>query len=376
MAILETTSINRDKLKSQFALPEGIYLLNHSVGGQPVAAQAAIGKFLASWQNQGARAWKEWLGNLSNFNQSLAQLLNTKPEYLCPQANVTQALANILSALPSGRKKIVLSELDFPSLGYLLQQHDFELHWIKADEFLNPEAWAQAIDQQTLAVLATHVISFNSYRAPVTEIIQCAKDKQAISVIDVAQAVGVVPIDAHAWQSDFIIGTCAKWLCGGPGAGWLWMNPNGLKTYFPKNIGWFAHEAPFEMDIYDFRHAKSAARFFGGTPPILPYVAATEGVNLINQIGIETIFQHNQALTQHMVENLQQQGKTILTPVNPAQRGGTICIEVDKPQALIQALNDHNIYFDVRKNKILRLSPHIYNDFNEVSQTLEILEKF
>jgi selenocysteine lyase/cysteine desulfurase len=184
----------------------------------------------------------------------------------------------------------------------------------------------------------------------------------------VAQAAGVVPIDVQDWQADFVVGSSIKWLCGGPGAGYLWLNDRALEQVRPLDVGWFSHENPFEFDIAHFRYAPNARRFWGGTPSVLPYVVARAGIEQIRAIGLETVAAHNQRLTNRLVELAQENGWRLLTPVEAEQRGGTVCIDLPGAAEVVARLERAGIMVDFRPSFGVRFSPHVYVTEEEIEE--------
>jgi len=190
--------------------------------------------------------------------------------------------------------------------------------------------------------------------------------------VDIAQSVGVVPIDLAAWNAGFVIGSCVKWLCGGPGAGFLWVSPERLAACEPTDVGWFSHENPFEFDMHNFRYAADALRFWGGTPSVQPFVTAANSIRLMHKIGIEKIRAHNLNLTQQIIDAVD--ANNVVTPANPEKRGGTMVLHYPAKQqdALCSRLDQAQVGFDVRPTGI-RMSPHIYNDTEQIQAVIELL---
>jgi kynureninase len=193
-------------------------------------------------------------------------------------------------------------------------------------------------------------------------------------VVDVAQSVGVVPIDLAQWQADFVIGSCVKWLCGGPGAGFLWVSPDRINQCHPRDVGWFSHEAPFEFDIRNFRFAPDAMRYWGGTPSIQPYVLATNSLKIFNQLGIEQIRTHNLALTDQLLHGVSDEN--CVSPREPALRGGTVVLQYAEEQLhrIAKNLEAEEVSFDLRRTGV-RLSPHIYNEGEEIARVLACVSR-
>lgn len=367
-----------ENYQASFVPAEGIYLLNHSVGRPPVTTrQACIDGFLDPWENGGENVWPRWIESIEGFRSALANLLKGDVGSFCPQVNLSSALTKVLSAvtLPTNKRTILYTEQDFPSIAFVLQQAQKNGYTLRAlpnnADTLDPNAWDQYLSDDVGLALITHVHSNTGIQTPVADICRLARDRDIITVVDIAQSVGVVPIDLTAWRADFVIGSCVKWLCGGPGAGFLWVHPARLPECQPTDVGWFSHENPFEFDIHNFRYAKDALRFWGGTPSVQPYVTATNSIELLHGIGIETLRQHNLELTQLIIEAVNRDN--LVTPSAPAQRGGTVVLKFADAdlEALSARLRNAGVGFDIRPTGI-RLSPHIYNSAEEISRVIEL----
>jgi selenocysteine lyase/cysteine desulfurase len=365
----------------KFHTPPGTYLLSHSVGCLPKTTRAAQAEFFELWQTKGGNAWDDWLEAVEAFCQSLAVLFNGRSPQFCPQVNISSAVSKIIASLPPrpGKKIILLSELDFPSVGFTLEQAerlDYQLRRIPAQAGTFPlEQWADYLTGDVQMVLITHVLYGNSYRNPVKEIVALAREQEIYTVVDIAQSAGVVPIDFQEWQADFVVGSCIKWLCGGPGAGFLWVNEADIQQFRPLDVGWFSHENPFEFDITHFRYAPDARRFWGGTPSVLPTIVARAGIEQIGAIGPQIIQTHNQRLTGRLIQAAQEHGWPLLTPTEPEQRGGTVCIGFPNPAEVVAALAAAQVQVDYRPAFGVRFSPHIYVSEEAVLETAELLQK-
>jgi len=368
-----------ESYKESFVPARGIYLLNHSVGRPPVTTREAwIDSFIDPWEQGGEEVWPCWLEVIDGFRAALAQLLNSAAGNFCPQVNLSSALTKILQSfsLPEQRQTLLYTEQDFPSIAFVLQQaakNGFVLRAIPAGaDTLDPAVWSAYLTPDVGLVLLTHVHSNTGRQIPVAEISAMAREREVLSVVDIAQSVGVVPIDLKSWQADFVIGSCVKWLCGGPGAGFLWVAPERVGECEPVDVGWFSHESPFEFDMHNFRYAADALRFWGGTPSVQPYATAASSIRLLSRIGLTTIREHNLALTQLIIDAVDS--NTLVTPVEPQCRGGTVVLNyaADEQNQVCARLREAGVLFDERPTGI-RLSPHIYNDAEEIAVVLSLL---
>jgi len=219
-------------------------------------------------------------------------------------------------------------------------------------------------------VLISHVHYNTSTRTPVQAIVELARQRQIFSLVDIAQSSGVVPIDLIQWQADVVLGSCVKWLCGGPGAGFLWINPLVVEQFEPVDAGWFSHKTPFEFDIKHFQYADDASRFWGGTPSVVPFAIAANSINTIADIGVEQIAAHNRRLTRKIIDAMDP--ATLQTPEADLQRGGTLVLKLAHQQEIESRLSNAAVRFDARALGI-RLSPHIYNSDSEIEQVIDCL---
>ena len=367
--------------RETFALGEGIYLLNHSVGRPPHSARAAANTgFFEPWQKGAAEPWQAWFDVVDRFRSAIGDLLGGSAEHVCPQANLSSALTKIVHALPrrTGRDTIVYTEADFPSMGFVLAmagRAGFRLRCIPdTADFATLDCWESAFDDDCCLALVTHVHSNTSRQVAVEDICSLAREREIMTVVDVAQSAGIVPIEFSRWDADFIVGSCVKFLCGGPGAGFLWVNDRVLHECRPTDVGWFSHDDPFEFDIHQFRYAESALRFWGGTPAVLPYAVAENSLEILIGIGIERIRAHSLELTQAIIGSVPR--TCLFSPARPASRGGTVVLDFGEQQAeAAAALTDAGVHFDLRRTG-MRLSPHIYTSKKDIETVIDCLAPF
>ncbi|WP_241505930.1 aminotransferase class V-fold PLP-dependent enzyme [Parahaliea mediterranea] len=364
-----TDGLLEPRWRACYAATPGIYLLSHSVGRMPASAQEALHQgFLAPWEAGQGEPWPQWMAALQAFPQALARLLNTRPEAICPQVNVSSGLTKVLGAqrLDANRNVIVFSERDFPSLGFVIEQAQklgYRPRMLPAQHNLQDvQVWADALAEDVHTVLLTHAWSNTGQLAPVAEVAALARERGVFSVVDVAQSLGVIPIDLQQWGADVVLGSCVKWCCGGPGAGFLWLSPERFEALEPLDVGWFSHRDPFAFDIHHFDYAPDAARFMGGTPSVMPFVLAANSIALINRIGIQRVRRHNLALTQRLIDSLD--AGELRSPAAPALRSGTVVLKPAGSGAVAR-LRQAGVAFDERAEG-LRLSPHVYNTAEDV----------
>ena len=345
----------------------GPYLLSHSVGCLPRASRARIASdLLDPWAEQGSDGWGSWLAAIGAFRGAVAELIGGQVTEVCPQPSVSTALGTFLSGLKRevGRDVLLASAHAFPSVGFTMQQLGalgYRLELIPEEcNPVDPQSWADRIGPHVAAVVPMHVHSNSGLVSPTAEIAALARAAGAISVVDACQAVGILPVTPRAWGVDALIGSSVKWLCGGPGAGFLWVRHELIEELEPVQVGWYSHADPFAFDIRDFRYADDARRFWGGTPAPAPCVLAASGIETVLGIGQTNILAANRALIAALAEAAEIE-------FDMADRGGTLCLTGGDISAVEAELRALGCRFD-RRRDIVRLSFHIWNDMDQARE--------
>ena len=377
--LAKSKNIKKTNFKDDFILTNSNYLLNHSVGRPLKTSENDFAeRFYEPWKKSNDEPWEKWLETINDFTLSLAKIFNAKKSEFCPQVNLSSGLTKILMSLKQVQKKksvVLVSEIDFPGMGFALKKslpEDCEIRFIPANEDItNSSIWDAYMTEDIDLVFVSHAYSNTGQLSPISDVISMARSRDIISILDIAQSAGIVPIDLTALKPDFMLGSSVKWLCGGPGAAYLWVNTERLSSCEPKDVGWFSHENPFEFDIHNFRYHDSALKFWGGTPVVAPFVIATNSINYFTKIGIKNIRKHNQALIAKTANEIDLE---FVSPRDEAIRGGTMILDFgSNQQKVLNHLQDNNIGVDLRSHGI-RISPHIYNDEQDIDQLISVIK--
>jgi kynureninase len=358
-------------------LRDTTYLINHSLGAMPAAAEDRVLEFARTWRERGIRAWGEgWWEMPMTVGDQVGRIIGAPPGSTVMHQNVAVAEAIVLSCfrpVDPGRNRVVYEEGNFPSVRYLYQaQPELEVVAVPDDK-----AIVAAIDERTLLVPITHVLFRTAEIQDVAAIVRRAHEVGAHVVLDAYQSVGIVPLDVAALRVDFAVGGSVKWLCGGPGNGWLYVRPDLAEVLEPTLVGWQAHARPFGFEP-ELEYADKSVRFLTGTPNVPALYAATAGYDLIEEIGVGRIRENSVRQTQLLIDLLDRAGFDVGSPRDPARRGGTVTVRTPEFEAVHTELAHRGILCDFRPDAGLRLGPHYYNTDDElehaVSQITEIVE--
>ena len=344
------------------------YLINHSLAAMPAAAEDRLLEYARMWRERGIRAWGEgWWTMPMTVGDQIGRIVGGPPGSVVMHQNVTVAEMIVISCFrnPGKRNRVVYEEANFPSVRYLYQAQP-ELEVVAVDD---DRAIVDAIDERTLFVPISHVLFKNAEIQEVEPIVRRAHEVGAYVVLDCYQSAGVVPFDLTALGVDFAVGGSVKWLCGGPGAGWLYVRPDLAERLEPTFVGWQGHARPFSFEP-EMEYATGAARFLTGTPNVPALYAATAGYDVIEEVGVERIRERSLALTSLLIDLLDAAGLEVVSPRDPARRGGTVTVSTPDHAAVHRELGECGIICDFRPDAGVRLGPHFYNTEDELRHTV------
>jgi kynureninase len=278
----------------------------------------------------------------------------------------------------SSRNKIVASALDFPSMQYILDAQTpmgARVEMVPSDDgiIIPMERILDAIDRQTALVALSHVSFRSSYRVGVEAIVERAHKHGALVLLDVYQSAGAVELKAQDWGVDFLIGGTIKWLCGGPACGYLYVRPDLQNRLQPRLTGWVAHSAPFDFAQPPMRYTDSVRRFAQGTPSIPALYSVLPGLQIIEEVGVQTIRAESERRTEFMIDFALAHGWKVNSPRDVNQRGGSVMIYVEDGPAMVKRLAERKVFVDCRPGVGLRMSAHFFNTDEEVRAAMEIL---
>jgi kynureninase len=353
------------RFRSSFPLLDRVTYFNAcSLGPLPRSGAAAVAEFLRIWDEQGAPAWfTEWIPRLAVLRRHLEQLLHAPEGTVALAPSVSVALATSVSALLAltGRRKVLVGALDFPTLGHqFLSRPDLVVEFVPSPDGVSipAEEFAARIDEQTAIVATTHVLYSTGAVQDVRAIADAAHRAGAYCLIDGYQSVGCLPVRAAETGADVFIAGCLKWLSGGPGTAFTYCSPELLPRLRPQGAtGWMAGREVPSFDLEHIDLAPDARRLETGTWPVPSHMAALAGLDLVLEAGTENIKARLQALTDQIIERCEDAGLDLRTPAERDRRCGIVSISCQQPERVVRQLSDRGLVADERPG-VLRLSPH------------------
>ena len=273
------------------------YLISASLGPVSFRAQQYLQEYIDAWATKGApdSVWPEDIfPRMAAVKRTFGALVGADPSELAITVNVSLALSTVMSCLDfSKRRKIILSELDFPTDGHVSLAHrarGAEVVYLKSPDGLTvpTEAYLDAIDDDTALVIVNRVLYRTSSLVDAKRICAGAREAGAWSFVDDFHGAGIIPVDVHDLGCDFYTAGVLKWLCGGPGLTFLYARRDLLPELEPAVTGWFATAEPFSFDLQHLDYHPSARRLEHGTPAAPVAFLAQGGLDIITEVGPDT----------------------------------------------------------------------------------------
>jgi kynureninase len=349
----------------------------------PRTVPEKLAEYARDWGDLGVKAWNRgWWEMPVNVGNEIAPLINAGEGEIVMLPNVTIAQTAVLSAMDFTKQRdtVVMTELDFPSVRYavseMAQRLGARVVVVRSDDgmTIDRDRLLAAIDERTRLVAVSHVLFRSAFMMDADAICARAREVGALVSLDSFHAVGIVPVDVKRSKPDFLTGGVLKWLCGGPGACFLYVSAAVRDQLKPALTGWQAHSRPFAFED-SMEYTTGAFRWLNGTPVIPALYAAAEGPKILRRATVAAIREKSTRLTTRLIELADARGYNVNAPRNPAQRGGTVAIDVPHGYEVTQHLLSRNILVDYRVGAGIRIAPHFFTREDELDEAVSEIDK-
>ncbi|HYK38973.1 MAG TPA: aminotransferase class V-fold PLP-dependent enzyme [Candidatus Eremiobacteraceae bacterium] len=364
-------------------LDRATYMISNSLGAMPRRVYENLQAYADLWSHRGVRAWEEgWWEMAVGVGDKIAPLIGAEPGEISLHQNVTQTQAVIASCFDfrGTRNKVVMTDLEFPSIQYFYhEQRRFgaRVDLVPSGDSVrfDLDAFLAAIDETTLLVPISLVLFRSSFIVNAKAIVEKAHRVGAHVILDVFQGTGTIPVCVRDWGVDFAVGGVLKWLCGGPGVAYLYVREDLRAKLKPALTGWMAHQRPFAFESGPIDAREDSFRYLNGTPHIPSLYACQPGLDILNQVGIAAIREKSMGMTAQLLEGASARGWRVNTPENSTERAGTVSVDCPHAYEVCRELLAREILVDYRPKAGIRMSPHFYNTVEECDFALEQIEE-
>ena len=373
--------VSLEGLRNEFPILDTVaYLNSNSLGALSKAALAERHEFERLWNELGASAWYElWVAKLEEVRAGFGRTIGAGAGEIALMPSVSAALTAVAGAVEfaAGRNKVVLTDLDFPTVGHQFlsrRRLGVEVEIVESPDGIEVplEAIQAAVDEHTALVVTSHVYFTTGAIQNAAAVTEIAHDAGALMLLDAYQSNGQIPIDVESLGVDFLTSGALKWLCGGPGLAFLYVRPN--LPLEPTTLSWFGTERQFEFDIRDSGPRADARRFEMGTPAVGAAYTAAGGLSIIEEAGIDRIRDRNRHLAADLVDRLREAGYKLRLAANPERQSALVLARHPDPPDAVRRLAENGVIVDFRGDCV-RFSPHFYNTVEDNARAVEALSR-
>ncbi|OYT71980.1 MAG: kynureninase [Chloracidobacterium sp. CP2_5A] len=384
--------------REQFYLPTNpatgapqLYFCGHSLGLQPKAARQAVLEELDRWAALGVAGHftppRPWADYEADLRPLVAELVGAQPDEVAVANGLTVNLHLLMASFyrpTRERFKILMEARAFPSDRYAAASqaafHGFdpreavvEIRPRPGEDLLRAEDILEQLEREgdaTALVLLGAVNYATGQLFDLAPIVELARAKGCAVCVDAAHAIGNAPLALHDWNADCAVWCHYKYVNAGPGAvGGLFVHARHARRFdLPRFVGWWGHRADTRFLMPDaYELAPGAAGWQLSNLPILSMAALRASLEMFHQARLARLRAKSIRQTSYLLSLLGDEGPTLISPRDPAARGGQLSWRVAEPRRLAARLQAEAIVVDAREPDIIRLavSP-LYNSFHDI----------
>jgi selenocysteine lyase/cysteine desulfurase len=331
--------------------PESLYLNTASYGLPPTPAWEELQSVLEHWRG-GRTSWEGWGDYTERARSSFARMIGVPVDWIAIGANTSAMVGLFAASLPDGAR-VVSAEAEFTSLlwPFMAQGRGIDVDCVAVPRI------AESIDDRTDVVAVSAVQSSTGELADLDAVVGAAAEHDARVVVDATQACGWLPVDAS--RIDLLACSAYKWLCSPRGTAFMSVKPDLHERLTPHGAGWYAGEDPYASYYGPPLRLAESARRFDLSPAWFPWVATAPTLDLLLDIGIDAIHEHNLRLANGFREGLGL----------PA--GDSAIVSTELPEAE-EKLSGTRVRAAARAG-LLRTSWHVYNTDHDMHELLGLL---
>jgi selenocysteine lyase/cysteine desulfurase len=370
------------ELRALFPITQRAIYLNHAaVSPPPITTVQAVQAQLKDVNENGSINFRRWLGVKENTRELLANFLGARAEQVAFVRNTSDGLSTVANGLNwRPGDNIVTFRGEFPSNIYpWLRIRDtlgVELRMCNEREGrVDTEELKNLIDEKTRVVTISHVQFASGFRTDLEQVGRVARQHDALLVVDIIQALGVIPTDVEAQLVDVVAGGAHKWLLTPEGVGFLYLSDRARERIQPTLVGWISVPNPEDYDNFEQGWNRGALAWETGTGPMALLHGFEASLELLTRTGIHNIAQYLEQLTDYLCERLSSTAYEVASSRLAAEKSQIVCIRNRRgltPMALYAHLKARNIITAPRGDR-LRIAPHFYNTFAEIDEFVDNL---
>lgn len=375
-----------DKLREDFPVTRKYcYLANAAIGPIPVTVYNEVSKFYQDAMCHSEHLWNDWVVKIQNTKDLYAKFIGASSGKDIAFTHSTSEGMNIVAHMLSDKGSVISNELEFPSSN--LPWVNVNLNNVKfvrannGNKILKEDILKMISENSDARTLVTsHVQYSTGFKQDLKALHDIAEEKQLFLVVNTTQSLGASYFSIKDYDIDFMVGTGHKWLLSSFGIGAIYIRRKYLEelTFEPVFFGQAGQKKKEDYsNNMKVDMSTDATKFEVGTPNFQNIFALNAALKYISRIGVRQIERRLLNLTDYLIEKLRNLGLQILSPIDDRKYRSQIILFKPKrnPVNLVAELErKHKIVLSAR-GKGIRVSPHFYNNEDDIDRLISVLRK-
>jgi len=371
-----------ETLRALFPITKDVVYLNHAaVSPPPLPTVEAVAAQIKDVVEHGLLNYKSWVATKERARKLAAAMIGARPEQIAFMRNTSDGLSTVANGLRwKPGENVVTFRREFPSNIYpwlrLREACGVEVRMCEErDGRIDLDELISLIDEKTRVVAVSHVQYGSGFRADLERLGRAARRVDALLVVDVIQAMGVVETDVEAELIDVAAGACHKWLLTPEGVGVLYLSDRARERIGPTLVGWVSVQEPEDYANFEQQWNHGALAWETGTAATALLHGLEASLRLLTETGIARIASHLEELTDYLCERLCGSDYEIVSSRRAQEKSQIVCLRHRGGLTPIQVyaqLKRQNIQVAPRGERI-RISPHLYNVKDEIDALIDAL---
>lgn len=363
------------------AVQDQLYL-NHAASSPfSLRVEEALNGYLIRRVRGDLDDFKRDLRETADLRSALATLIGSSSDRIALTSNTTHGLNIVASGIHWEKgDQILLSDMEFPANVYpFLNTRRFGtevIHIPSRDGRITPDDLEARLTGRTRLFSVSYVQYLNGYRADLKALGEFCRSNDILFIVDAIQGLGALPLDVSRIPCDAVACGGHKWLMSPKGTGFLYISEDLQDQLEIANLGWMSVRKPFEFHNFEQETDPTAQRYEPATPNQLGIYGMHAAINLLQEVGLDTIRDHLLDLTGYLRDRLSAMGYEILTTFPDRERAGILLFsrgEARGNHRIFKALSEQGVTISFREGS-LRVAPHFYNNRNDMDRFLTALE--
>jgi len=356
--------------------------MNHAaISPLSLRVVSTLESLFREFSDYGSEYYPRWAERIEEIRCLFAALIHADSDEIAFVTNTSEGLSAVAAGLDwKEGDGVLIARPDFPTNIYPwinLERKGVRVHYFERNEGrFSVEEVDKALVPGTRLLSVSSVDFATGFLCDLEALGEFCHQKNLLFCVDAIQSLGLIPMDVKKYGIHFLASGGHKWLLSAMGCGCLFVSKDVDYLVHPVEVGWksVVQEEEFFQIRFDLK--PNALRFEPGTMNVAGIYALGAALDLLMEVNVEKVYAHVMALNDLFYEGLKERKVRIVTPTGANERSGILSfIPPSDPQSLHIFLTKEMIRASLR-NQMIRLSPHFYNNKDDIDRFFQALDRY